>query len=92
MDNGDRLQGLLIHTSGGDLCIVNAYMPCRGSQDADDNYRVNLMQITEIMNKYSSSAQFVLVVDMNASLMKENPTSRDNMFRKFCDSVLIHGR
>ena len=92
MDGGDRLQGLLIHTSGGDLCIINTYMHCRGSRDAEDNVRDYLMHITEIMNKYSSSAQFVLVGDMNASLTKENPTSRDNMFRKFCDSQCLYMR
>ena len=49
---GDRIQGLMIHTSYGDLFIINAYMQCRGSKDAEDSYRDVLSQITEIMNIY----------------------------------------
>ena len=42
----------MIHTSYGDLFIINAYMPFRGSKDAEDSYRDVLSQITEIMNIY----------------------------------------
>ena len=56
---GDRVQGLLIHTSYGDMCIINAYTPCRGSKDVEGSYRGVLMQVTEIMNIYSSTAQYI---------------------------------
>ena len=88
-DGGDRIQGLMIHTLYGDLCIINAYMPCRGSKDAEDSYRDVLSQITEIMNIYSSTSQFILLGDMNASLTREIPTSRDSVFREFCESQCL---
>ena len=88
-DGGDRIQGLMIHTSYGDLCIINAYMPCRGSKDAEDSYRDVLSQITEIMNIYSSTSQFIFLGDMNASLTREIPTSRDSVFREFCESQCL---
>ena len=37
-DDDDRIQALMIHTSFGDLCIINAYMPCRGSKDVEDSH------------------------------------------------------
>ena len=58
----------------------------RGSRDAEDNYRDVLAQIAEIMNIYSDRARFILVGDMNASLTRDIPTSRDLVFRKFCES------
>ena len=86
LDGGNRIQGLLVHTSCGELCIINVYMPCRGSRDSEDNYKDILMQVREIMNTYASSARFILVGDMNASLVREVPTVRDTVFRKFCES------
>ena len=77
---------VLVHTSCGELCIINVYMPCRGSRDSEDNYKDVLMQVREIMNTYASSARFILVGDMNASLVREVPTVRDTVFRKFCES------
>ena len=64
-------------------------MPCRGSRDAEDNYRNVLAQIAEIMNIYSDRARFILVGDMNASLTREIPTSRDLVFSKFCESQCL---
>ena len=55
-------------------------MPCRGSRDAEDNYRNVLALIAEITNMYSDRARFILVGDMNASLTREIPTSRDLVF------------
>ena len=87
VSNGnDRVQGLVVNFGVGDLCILNAYMPCRGSCYAEDNYRDVLAQIAEIMNIYPDRAWFILVGDMNASLTREIPTSRDLDFRKFCES------
>ena len=41
------------------------------------------------MNIYSNRARFVLVGDMNASLTRDIPTSRDLVFRKFCESQCL---
>ena len=30
-DGNDRVQGLVINSAVGDVCILNAYMPCRGA-------------------------------------------------------------
>ena len=41
------------------------------------------------MNIYSSTSQFIFLGDMNASLTREIPTSRDSVFRKFCESQCL---
>ena len=71
LDGGNRIQGLLVHTSCGELCIINVYMPCRGSRDSEDNYKDVLMQVREIMNTYASSVRFILVGDMNAPSLEK---------------------
>ena len=79
-DGNNRVQGLVINSAVGEVCILNVYMQCRGSRDAEDNYRDVLAQIAEIMNIYSDRARFILVGDMNASLTRDIPTSRDLVF------------
>ena len=49
-DGNDGVQGLVVNSAVGDMCILNAYMPCRVSRDDEDNHRDVLAQIAEIMN------------------------------------------
>ena len=67
----DRVQGLVVNSVDGDLRLLNAYMRCRCSRDAEDNCRDVLAQIVEIMNIYSDRARFILVGEVNASLIGE---------------------
>ena len=53
------------------ICIVNAYMSCRGKRNSDIDYRDVVYQISEIINKYSSDTNLNLFGDMKTSLMRE---------------------
>ena len=35
---------LVINSAVGEVCILNVYMPCKGSRDAEDNYRDFLLK------------------------------------------------
>ncbi|MEW8548319.1 MAG: endonuclease/exonuclease/phosphatase family protein, partial [Candidatus Thiodiazotropha sp.] len=85
-DGGVRIQALLVQTKVGDICLINTYMPCRGKTNSDVDYSDNLDQISEIIHKYSSSAYIILLGDMNASLLKDAPNTRDKLLMDFCNS------
>ena len=66
--------------------MINVYMPCRGLRNSDSDFRDTLDQIQEVKNKLCHSLNAILLGDLNASLTREEPSSRDKLLRKFCES------
>ena len=65
-----------------DLCIINVYMPCRGSAQREHNFRESLDELYELHTKFSVNHHVILCGDMNASLLNIWCT-RDNLFQNW---------
>ena len=59
---------ITVKASPKPLCIMNVYMPSRGSTEADAEYEETLDQIHEIVIKFNASHDIVIGGDWNASL------------------------
>ena len=55
-------------TVKGPVTIINVYMPCRGLKLSDELFCETLDELSEIIEKYSTSSNTILVGDLNASL------------------------
>ena len=88
-DGGRRIICIEVRTSDDLLCIVNCYLPCRGS-GIEADYVEALDEVSEIFQKYGSTHRVIFMGDLNASLNHELPTSRDNHLIKFCSEHEIN--
>ena len=65
------------------LCIICAYMPCRGKGHSSAEYAYYLDMLWSIVNKYCEKYVVVVCGDLNANPV--NPgDSRDNVLSSFC--------
>ena len=69
------------------LCMINAYMPCRGRKNTAHQYSESIDIICETVSKYSKSHTIVLGGDFNASLHREPPNNIDKMLRNCCSEA-----
>ena len=88
-DGDSRMIVLLLHVQDCPVCMINVYMPCRGLNNSESDFRDTLDQIQEVINKYCHAYRIVLMGDLNASLTREDPSSRDKVLRKFCESQCL---
>ena len=78
-DGNNRIQVVTMNSSHKNCCIVNVYMPSE-AKEGDYEYKDNLDQLQEIIQKYDNSYQIIVCGDMNASLHRDD-RRRDNLFR-----------
>ena len=52
-----------------------------GIKNADTDFLESLDVISEIINKYGHTCDIILTGDMNASLTRQTPNSRDSVFK-----------
>ena len=81
-DRSDRVLVTKIHTTDGDVILINTYMPSDGSH-SDADYNSLLDEVYEIYQKYSTSAKVLWLGDMNAS-PERNKSKNDKSFAAFC--------
>ncbi|VDI59355.1 Hypothetical predicted protein [Mytilus galloprovincialis] len=82
-DGNERTTVLLFNIKERPLCIINNYMPSE-NKNSDEQYKENLCQLEEIIDKYQKDYDILICGDMNASLVRNNG-ARDSTFRKFKD-------
>lgn len=82
-DGGKRIVCIELQTESKKLCILNAYLPCRGRY-SEQEYAEVLDEIAEIIKKFGNSHIIILAGDLNASLTRDIPNSRDVLLRNFC--------
>ena len=63
-------------------------MPCRGQCGAEEEYMEVLDEIGEIIQKLHSS-DILVAGDMNASIVKDNPNSRDRKLLDFIEEYRL---
>ena len=86
-DSNNHIIAIEIETKPKPLCIINAYMPCRGRKTKENQYNESLDVIREIINKYRHSHQIILGGDLNASLHREPPNNSDKALQTFIQEV-----
>ena len=72
-DGSSRICGVVFDTVKAPVTIINVYMPCRGLKLSDELFCETLDELSEIIEKYSTSSNIILVGDLNASLHRDNP-------------------
>ena len=77
---------MLIRAQKCSICMINVYMPCRGLSNSESDFRDTLDQVQEVINKYCHAYSVILFGNVNASLTRTVPNSRDSILRKFCAS------
>ncbi len=82
-DGSDRVICLELNTGTASFCLINGYLPCRGSY-TNECYKDILDEIQEIILKYRDSHSIVIMGDLNASLTRKPPSPRDNLLIDFC--------
>lgn len=83
-DGSSRICGVMCDTVKGPVTIINVYMPCRGLKLSDDLFCETLDELSEIIEKYSTSSNIILVGDLNASLHRDQPLARDKKNYRLC--------
>ena len=82
-DGSIRIAVIKLAAKPKPILIIGACMPCRGVINADTDFLESLNVISEIINKYGHTCDIILTGDMNASLTRQTPNSRDSMFLNF---------
>ena len=82
-DGDSRMLVMLLRAQECSICMINVYMPCRGLSNSESDFRDTFDQVQEVINKYCHAYSVILLGDLNASLTREVPNSRDNILGKF---------
>ena len=82
LDSGYRVVVTEI-VSDPQLCIINLYMSYRNCK-ATDAFEDILLEIKEVLDKYSSTHAIILLGDMNSSLLKRWANVQDKKLQNFC--------
>lgn len=80
-DGSDRIVVLEIEAIPS-ICIISAYLPCRGNTSRERFTEV-LQEVEELLHKYSSNHAVFICGDLNSSLTRQPPNDRDSALREF---------
>ena len=83
-DGSHRINAVLISTSADPILLLNTYMPTEGAANVD--YTETLDEIHELLCKYSLYTN-IWTGDINASHVREKPSSNNLAFKSFCDET-----
>ncbi|CAG2247840.1 unnamed protein product [Mytilus edulis] len=82
-DGNNRVQAIEISTTGNPTCLINVYLPSRGTDSGHDAYRAALDTLKEIILKYQETHSIITAGDFNASFIKHYKDSQDELFKQF---------
>ncbi|VDI56954.1 Hypothetical predicted protein [Mytilus galloprovincialis] len=86
-DGSERIICIKINVKPKPILLICAYMPCRGSKQANEQFKECLDQLHEIILKYSDTCTPVLCGDWNCDLMKTtNKSARIKELEDFISS------
>ncbi|CAC5384185.1 unnamed protein product [Mytilus coruscus] len=88
-DGNKRIQAIEISTVGNPTCLVNVYLPSRGTDKGHDTDRASLDTLKEIILKYQETHSIVIAGDCNASFIRHYKDSQDELFKQFCKEKQI---
>ena len=82
LDGGCRIVVIELVTDPP-VCVINVYMPCRNGRSSDD-FQSILLEVQEIVAKFSPTHAIFLLGDMNSSLQKRDNNLHDRELENFC--------
>ena len=82
-DGGHRITAIEFKGDDGLVCLINVYMPAKGSPDCDMQFQSTLDEIHEILEKYGQTHKIILGGDFNAHLHRTPPLGRDLVLQTF---------
>ena len=56
-----------------DICLIGAYLPCRGSSGCEAEFDETVHQLAEICDKYTHSHDLIIAADFIVNLTKASP-------------------
>ena len=65
------------------LLLVSVYMPCRGLQGCVEEYEDTLIQLNEVLSKYSNSHRIIIGGDFNEDITVPNNSNRCQLLKQF---------
>ncbi|VDI34484.1 Hypothetical predicted protein [Mytilus galloprovincialis] len=83
-DGNNRVQAIEISTAGNPICLINVYLPSRGTDSGHDAYRAALDTLKEIILKYQETHSIIIAGDFNASFIRHYKDSQDELSKQFC--------
>ncbi|VDH91245.1 Hypothetical predicted protein [Mytilus galloprovincialis] len=82
-DGNNRVQAIEISTTVNPTCLINVYLPSRGTDSGHDAYRAALYTLKEIILKHQETHSIITAGDFNASFIKHYKDSQDELFKQF---------
>ncbi|KAH3836033.1 hypothetical protein DPMN_115746 [Dreissena polymorpha] len=76
-------------TANPDICIISVYLPCRGNSTKDNFCKV-ILEIEELLEKYSDTHALFICGDFNSSLSRQPPNDRDQILRDLVRKHNLH--
>ncbi|KAH3826741.1 hypothetical protein DPMN_128651 [Dreissena polymorpha] len=87
-DGSDRIIVMEI-AADPDICIISVYLPCRGNNSKDKFCEV-ILEIEELLEKYSETHALFICGDFNSSLSRQPPNDRDQTLRDLVKKHNLH--
>ncbi|MEW8548401.1 MAG: endonuclease/exonuclease/phosphatase family protein, partial [Candidatus Thiodiazotropha sp.] len=82
-DGGHRMTAVEVTTTERPLCLINVYLPSRGSTGGEIMFAEALDELHEILQKYNLTHDVVIGGDFNSSLHRNITCSRDQILQEF---------
>ena len=84
-DGSDRVIAIEIKSKPRNICLINVYLPSRGTADCDIAFQAALDEIHEIIEKYTPSHKILLGGDFNSSVHRQKSCRRDRLLISFLE-------
>ena len=89
-DGDEKVMCIEVNVLAQKLCLICAYLPCRGgAMNCEQAYQEALDSIREIYIKYCDTHTIILMGDLNGSIKRSNPSSRDAALLRACKELKI---
>ncbi|CAG2208661.1 unnamed protein product [Mytilus edulis] len=86
-DGSERIVCIKLNVEPRPILLICAYMPCRGTKHANEEFKDCLDQLHEIIVKYSGKYTPVLCGDLNCDLINGSTTSaRQSWLKEFIET------
>ena len=85
-DGGKQILAIELTTEKSPICLLCVYMPSRGNKEADEKYEAVLDEIWEILEKYASSHDIILLGDLNTAIFRPTPEAREKLLIQLLDN------
>ncbi|CAG2212379.1 unnamed protein product [Mytilus edulis] len=83
-DGDNRIQAIEISITKDPICLINVYLPSRGTDKGHVAFRAALDILKELLLKYQRTHSIIIAGDFNASFHRQYKYTQDELFINFC--------